>query len=446
MDTGAEPRRAWTIALWLGLGYVAIYLCRKNLGVAVPLLQSAFGADKAQVGIIASASTVAYMAGKFLSGPVIDRVGGRAGFLAALAGVGLFGALSALSPGLTMLTVLYSLNRFSGAWGWNAIVKLIASWFPPRRLGTAIAAVSMSYVFGGVLATLFAARVAAAGGGWRAVMAVPSLVMLLVIPACGYFLRTGPLREIPVDEAEQAPRPGVAWGRQVQRLLARPQFQTLCILSFTLTLVREAFSTWGVDYLYSLQSGQKSVAAAGLLSTSFDLPGAIPVLLMGVAYDRLSPAARRWTVVGILVLLSATLAGLRSVTQGNVLAAALLLAAAGLLLYGPYSILAGVVSIETGGTDLAGTACGFVDGVGYLAAILSGYALGWVLDRGGYSYAFAAMAVLTLLSALAALRLRGEPPVAMPLPVEEGVAEHGGEAGGAPATGRNPVDQESNEL
>jgi sugar phosphate permease len=35
-----EPSRRWRVVAALGAGYVGIYLCRKNLAVAIPLLQS----------------------------------------------------------------------------------------------------------------------------------------------------------------------------------------------------------------------------------------------------------------------------------------------------------------------------------------------------------------------------------------------------------------------
>jgi sugar phosphate permease len=64
-----EPRAPPAAAAWgtmalLGLGYVSIYLCRKNLGVAIPLLQEAFSVKKEGVGWIASCGTVAYALGK----------------------------------------------------------------------------------------------------------------------------------------------------------------------------------------------------------------------------------------------------------------------------------------------------------------------------------------------------------------------------------------------
>ncbi|HTE18048.1 MAG TPA: MFS transporter, partial [Armatimonadota bacterium] len=82
-ENAAEPalHRGARVAFWLLVGYVGIYLCRKNLSVALPMLQTELGASKAAVGVIASWSTFGYMLGKFVSGPVIDRVGGRNGFL-----------------------------------------------------------------------------------------------------------------------------------------------------------------------------------------------------------------------------------------------------------------------------------------------------------------------------------------------------------------------------
>lgn len=411
----ATPPGAVVVALAMALGYVGVYLARKNLSVAVPLLQDAFDVGKADVGVIASASTIAYMMGKFLSGPLVDRLGGRAGFLGALAGVALFGALGAFAPGIGALAFLYSLNRFSGAAGWNAMMKLTSTWFPPRRLGTAVAALSLSYVLGGIAATLFAKQVYQAGGGWRAVMGVPSVAVLLLLVLAAALVRNGPLRELPAGEGGQPEAPagkgrGALWSN-LKRLMASRQFQTICVLSFTLTLIREAMSTWGVDFLVSVQSGPQNLGAAALQSVAFDLAGAVPIVLMGITYDRLAPVLRRWLVFGILLGLSVALALLTTVGKSNPGAGVALLALVGLLLYGPYSILGGVVSIETGGSDLAGTATGVVDGIGYLAAILAGQTLGEVLDRWGYPMAFTLLAGLTLASALCSLCLRARPPV-----------------------------------
>lgn len=167
--------RGWRVVAVLSLGYIGVYLCRKNLSVAVPLLQRDFAATKEQVGIVASVGTFGYAIGKFVNGALVDRIGGRLGFLLALGAVAAFGAAGALAPGLGMLAVFYGLNRYAGSGGWCAMVKIIPSWFGVARTATVIAVMSLSYVIGGVAAILFARQVVAAGGGWRWVMGVPSI-------------------------------------------------------------------------------------------------------------------------------------------------------------------------------------------------------------------------------------------------------------------------------
>ena len=73
----APSSRDWRRLAALMLGYAGVYLCRKNFAVAIPLIGQSLSLNKAQIGAVASASTAAYMAGKFIFGPIIDRVGGR---------------------------------------------------------------------------------------------------------------------------------------------------------------------------------------------------------------------------------------------------------------------------------------------------------------------------------------------------------------------------------
>jgi sugar phosphate permease len=79
--------------------------------------------------------------------------------------------------------------------------------------------------------------------------------------------------------------------------------------------------------------------------------------------------------------------------------------AIGFLGYGPYSLLAGVLSVEIRGKEYVATVAGLVDGAGYLAAILAGKQFGHILDLGGYRLGFNCLAVLAGVSALLSLFL-----------------------------------------
>jgi sugar phosphate permease len=77
----------------------------------------------------------------------------------------------------------------------------------------------------------------------------------------------------------------------------------------------------------------------------------------------------------------------------------------GFLAYGPYSLLAGVLSVEIRGKEYVGTVAGIVDGVGYLAGILAGQQFGRMVDAGGYTLGFQRLALLALVSAVLCLFL-----------------------------------------
>src|SRR5262249_3175773 len=79
--------------------------------------------------------------------------------------------------------------------------------------------------------------------------------------------------------------------------------------------------------------------------------------------------------------------------------------AIGFLVYGPYSLLAGVLSVEIRGKEYVATVAGLVDGVGYLAAYLAGKQFGHILDLGGYRLGFTCLAGLTAVSAVLSLFL-----------------------------------------
>jgi sugar phosphate permease len=395
-------RPGWIVVAALMAGYIGIYVCRKNLAVAVPLLQDAFGASKEEVGRIASAGALAYAAGKLILGPAVDRIGGRAGFLLSMVAVALFGAAGAFVPGIALLTVAYGLNRFAGAAGWGAMLKLVPTWFRASRAGTAIGVMSLSYVLGGIAATLLARQIVAAGGGWRAVMGLPSIATVVIAIPCILLVRRGPLHAEPA--AAKAPdNRGVA---EYISLFRRPQFLVVIALSFTITLMRESFTTWSVDFLTSIQGATKSVATAALQSIGFDIAGGVAILVTGTAYDRVAPSRRRFFISGTLVLFILPGAALASPAFGVAL-----IGLVGLLVYGPYSLLAGVLAVESGGAKMAATAAGIIDGVGYLAGALAGSTLGLLLDKGGYSLGFRALAGVTAVAAVIALGLRrGQEP------------------------------------
>jgi MFS transporter, OPA family, glycerol-3-phosphate transporter len=412
-----SPARAYLFLGTLVAAYIGVYLCRKNMSVAVPLLQHAWGLNKEQVGTINSVSTVAYAFGKFFFGPITDRIGGRTALLSSMCLVAVFGVFGAFAPGLSVLVVLYSGNRLFGSASWGATLKLVPEWFGPAKLAFACGLLSLSFVFGGALATSLAGLIAGlTHDSWAAVLGLPSVVLLLLTIAA-WAIVPAPVRTPETSQAH-AKLPTYSLARTLQ-LFTERKFLVVIALSFTLTLLRETFNFWTVDFIRTEGGAAVSSKLAAFLSTPFDLCGAAGILLMGWVFGRLQPMARQRLLVVILVSLALLLALLPELFHFGLWILAAGVGAIGFLVYGPYSLLGGVLSVEVRGKDFAATVSGLVDGTGYFAGILSGTVFGKLLMHGGYRLGFQAMAGLTLVAAVLCCFLypRAKQSVAHPLPV-----------------------------
>jgi OPA family glycerol-3-phosphate transporter-like MFS transporter len=72
------------------------------------------------------------------------------------------------------------------------------------------------------------------------------------------------------------------------------------------------------------------------------------------------------------------------------------------LMIGPYSYLAGAISLDFGGKQGSATASGLIDGAGYLGGVLAGNSFASVAVMWGWKGAFASLAAIALLSSVAA--------------------------------------------
>jgi sugar phosphate permease len=390
------PARSFGLLACVVVAYIGVYLCRKNLAVAVPMIQTSFGISKAQTGVIISYSAAAYAIGKVLFGPVIDYFGGRICLLAVLAGVALFGGLGAFAISFPMLVACYTANRFCGSAGWGAIVKQTPGWFPIQRMAFPLALLSLSFVFGGVCALVLGGHIAGwSGNNWRPVMGLPSIIVIVMLAVCW--------RLLPDDRAGSG-RDGKSSGSfqfaYVGQLLKIPQLWVVCAIAFSLYIMRETFNDWTVDFFKTEGGAQMSVKAAALLSTPFDAAGALGILLLGWGYDHLSRRSRAIILVVSLTALAALINYLPTLFHLGLWQVETAIALIGFLSYGPYSLLAGVLAVEIGGKRGVGTVAGIVDSAGYLGTVFAGQQFGRLVDKGGYQRGFHVLALVTVTAAV----------------------------------------------
>ena len=419
LEEKQTPRlRRWqalTVTL-LVFGYAGYYLCRSNFSVALPLIIDdlvARGWDanvaKVSLGALASIGVFAYAVGKFPSGGLTDFLGGRRAFLLGSAGAISCTALFALGGGFPIFTLAWVLNRLLQSTGWPGAVKLTSRWFSYSSYGAAMGFISLSFLFGDAAARRFMGWLIGHGVGWRGVFFAAAGVMLIIFLVNLLLLKESP-REIGETEPPANPlnlvneREGsskTALKSALRSFLHSRAFWIVCLLSLGTTLLRETFNTWTPTYFNEVIGLSKADAASK--SALFPLFGGVSVLLAGFISDKLGRNGRALIILIGLLLSSAGLWLLGHTKFGGSSATpVLLVASVAFTLIGPYSYLAGAISLDFGGKQGSATASGIIDGVGYLGGVMAGGAVARVSVSFGWQGAFTALAGVALLSSLAA--------------------------------------------
>ena len=408
---------SWRFSTFLVVlfGYVGYYVGRANLPIALPLLSQEFGYSNADLGVILTASELAYAIGKFTTGPLADRVGGKNIFLAGLMGAIVFNLLFPLFATLFMFTIIWCLCRYFLSMGWGGVIKLIGEWYEPERIGTIMGVISINFQFGAVVASLFCGYLLHLGVGWKGLFFYPALVMV-IIAIWSYF---------GAKERPQDVLPQVRFGRQAgqRRALAELEsnsdrknvleiyrtlfkirmFKHLLIFSFFSHLLRSIFMYWTPKFLVDIGMGN---VAAAMGSAVFPLMGCAGTIFIGWYSDHHSKNGDRARMMWIMLVgLTLCLLGISQLVHFGLkheYALLALLGLGGFFLYGPYSMTAGSLSLDIAGPAAAGTCTGLIDGVGYIGGALAVWMAGILSDKVGWSQVFLVLAGCSVFAVLSA--------------------------------------------
>jgi OPA family glycerol-3-phosphate transporter-like MFS transporter len=78
----------------------------------------------------------------------------------------------------------------------------------------------------------------------------------------------------------------------------------------------------------------------------------------------------------------------------------------GFLLIGPYAYLGGAIALDFGGKRGSATACGIIDGIGYLGGVLGGAGFAGLLRSEGWAGSFTILAFIAWGTCLIAVLFR----------------------------------------
>ncbi len=395
----------------LFIGYSGYYLCRSNLAVATPLIIGEYGAqgiNKEVMGQIASLGVIFYSVGKVINGVIGDLVGGKKVFIFGMAGSVLATVGFGMGAGLSVFFAAWGFNRAVQSMGWGGLVKVTAAWFSYRSYGKIMALLSLSFLFGDIVAKLLLGQLIGLGLQWRELFFVAAAVLAVIAILDVFLVKESPERlglpAPPVNPDNLFTKKGAEERAGGLRELLLPYFRSLSfrlvlVMSFGLTAIREAFNFWVPTYLFEVAGMSESVASK--FSSLYPVFGMVSILAAGYLSDTVA-RGRRGVIILLALLPMTAILGLMSANLASDWLPLLFISLVGLLLLGPYSFLAGAMSLDAGGRKGAATAAGLVDAFGYLGGTLSLWLTGLLAQRVGWNGAFGVLALLAAGTAAAA--------------------------------------------
>jgi OPA family sugar phosphate sensor protein UhpC-like MFS transporter len=422
--------------------YAAYYFTRQSSTFSVAKV--AFADDprvrltREEMGTVDAASLTTYMIGQFFFGPLGDRFGPRRILLAGM-GVSVLAAVaSGFSTTFLAFLAFALVQGVAQSTGWSNVNKTMSSWFSLRERGRVVGWWCTHYTVGAAAAAGFAgwmmvyfAQTRTTGGTeselapyWPAAFWGPAGVLTIVMGLTWWLLRNRPedvglppieayhgepTSVLSEDETPPAAAKEGSWAI-IGEVLATPTIWLLAFAYFSIKFARYAFLCWGPVYLK--ESIGAGAAGSSASTIAMSVGGALGVILTGYISDRFFQARRAPVAVLSLLATSAVMfLGLSPVREVWFMWAFFFLV--GVFLFGPDSLISSTASMDFGTKRGAGTATGFINGIGSIGGILGGYLPGRITSETNWAPIFILMLTGLMMSAVILIPLwRKKPPTA----------------------------------
>ncbi len=435
----------------LGMTYAFMYMARYNLDT----LATAEVITKAQKSQISGWGFFIYAASLFISGPLIDRIGGKKGMIAAALGAAIFNILMGWTLYLylhgsdlnlvVLLTAFYSLNMFFQSFGAISTIKVKSFWFHVRERGTfgaifgtlislgvyfafdwteAIArAVNIKFageksVFRDFIQNIFALQDSSVSAVWL-IFFIPagfliawSLIDLLLIkdsPDDAGFPKLETHDASYGDNQKEAR----SWTAVIKSILSNKIILMIGVIEFTSGVLRDGVMKWYRLFVNDTGFGVQNIQHNWGLWAA--VTGIVGSFLAGWASDRFFQS-RRAPVAGIcqiLMFLSTVAMILTLLTsKGNAMTMGISALVIMMAVIGVHSIMSGTATADFGGRKGAATATGVADGFSKLGSSFQEFILGAIITKETWQYWPMFLMPFTLLGLFFAWKLWQELPAA----------------------------------
>ena len=401
IDDPQEIRRVYAeyrprILFWSTVGYGTFYFVRKNLSVAMPIMQQQLGLSKSGLGLILTLHGVIYGVSKFAGGIAADRANARVFMSLALLASAVVNICFGLSSSLLLLGGFWMINGVFQGCGYPPCARLLTHWFSPKELATKMSFWNASHSLGGGAIVVLCGYLVKHYGTWRVCFFVPSVIAMGMAGLLFMYLRDTPA-SVGLPEIEGSHVPGGDTGMesaaQFREFLRRQVFRNKYIwlvsaANFFVYTIRFAVFDWGPTVLKEAK-GVNLVGASWMVA-GFEVAGLAGMITTGYLTDRVFKGRG-----APLSLLSMLLCGVSiflfwRVPGRIVWLNTSLLMCAGFFVYGPQALV-GVMAANLATKRAAATAVGLTSIFGYASTVASGWGMGVLVEHYGWGPAFSCL-------------------------------------------------------
>lgn len=371
------------------IGYATFYFVRKNLSIAMPVMQSSLGFKKTQLGLFLTLHGLLYGVSKFANGFLGDRANARTFMAFGLGASALMNVLFGFNSAVVTLGVIWMANGWFQGMGFPPCARLLAHWFPPKQLASRMSIWNISHSLGGGLIVILCGYLVVIN--WRLAFFVPATIAFACVIFIWFTLPDTPasegLPEVEGTQGHSAKHESRAEFRDfvIKHVFLNKYIWIVSLANFFVYVVRYAVLDWGPTML--TESKHVQITHAGWMVAAFEFCGALGAMFGGWVTDRfLGGRAVRACVVYMALAGVAVFAFWQLRSQSELLTTALL-GAAGFFVYGPQCLLA-VTAANLATKRAAATAIGLTSIFGYASTVFSGWGLGALVQRYGWDAGF----------------------------------------------------------